>query len=201
MCCTLFWRPLFARSAKVGWQNDFQSLVWSYGSQIVTVALRHLLPSMSLGPRAFAMNLLRLILACLVVVYLALMPVAFLPTMGWHTYTSLYVHVAGLSLAPMLAIAVSTGLLYGYAYALTVPVVRSMGQGRTVVHQAIGGAASRFLHLLIRLAHAWALILGVTGREPVSYLSISPLRFPRLGTPAHLATGWHPGTNPQVLYS
>ena len=171
------------------------------GDEKVKQAVCQLLPSIGLSPRAIAVQLCWLLPACVLLLYLALMPVVTLPDVSLKGYTLLYMRAAGLSLAPMLAIVLSMWLLYGYAYGLTVPVVHSMGKGRTVVHQAIGFAASRFLHLLIRLAHAWALILGVIGREPVSYLSISPLRFPLLGTPAHLATGWHPGTHPHVLYS
>ena len=58
------------------------------------------------------------------------------------------------------------------------------------------------LRTLIRLAHAWALLLGLIGRESGLYLTPSLLRSPiRLGIPAHLATGWHASTNPQILYA
>ena len=161
----------------------------------------HLLPKMQLTPRALATQIAWLLPACLFVVYGALMPVVALPDVTLKAYTYLYMGAVAGSLVPMLAIAISLWTVYSYAYNLTVPIICSMGRGRTVAHLAVGFVAAHVLRLLIRLAHAWARILGSMGREPTWYLSTSPLRALRLGTPAHLALGWLAGTHPTVLYA
>ena len=97
-----------------------------------TKALSHLLPTRGLGPRAFAVNGLRLLVACIVLTYFALSPSIFLDGMGLQSYTSLFVTAVGLALVPMIAIVATTWLMYIYLYASTVPIVRSMERGRSL---------------------------------------------------------------------
>ena len=164
--------------------------------------IRHLLPNRGLGPPAFGVKLGWLLLICLGLCYLALMPCTFLPDVGLGDFTSLYVTAVGLALAQMLAIIVGSWLMYTYVYLVTVPIVRPIEQGRPLVHLAVDLAGANLLRTLIRLAHTWALIYGVFGREPAPYLTPTSLRPPiRQGIPDHLATGWRAGSHPQVLYS
>ena len=164
--------------------------------------LRHLLPSRGASPVAFGRNVVWVAFSCLVLTYLALMPYTLLPGVGLGDFTSLFFSAAGLALAQIMAIIAGTWLLYGYLYAVVVPVVRAMEQGRPLAHLSVGFTGAKFLRVLIRLAHAWALIIGVLGREPAPYLTPILLRsLVRRGIPGHLATGWRAGTHPQVLYA
>ena len=164
-------------------------------------ALRHLLPTLGVGPRAFATQIAWLLPASVLLVYLALMPVVALPDVTLGSYTAQYMSTAGITLAPMLAIAVSAWLFYGYVYGLTVPVVRSMGEGRPLAHMAVGVAAQKVLRVLIRLALAWAHLVGIFSREtlPLGVATVLPLSGQH--RPVHIATGWRAGTHPIVLYA
>lgn len=164
-------------------------------------AVRQLLPTLGVGPRAFATQIAWLLPASVLLVYLALMPVVALPDVTLRTYTVQYMTTAGLSLVPMLAIAVSAWLLYVYCYGLTVPVVHSMGEGRPLAHMAVGFATQRVLRVLIRLALAWAHLVSVFSREtlPLGVATLLPLIGQHLPVP--LATGWRAGTHPQILYA
>ena len=156
----------------------------------------------SLGPGAFAITLGLLLPISLVLGYLALMPVMLLPDVSLKVYTSLYITAAALALPAILATIAGTWILYTYLYSVTVPIVRSMEQGRSLAHLAITVTGEKLLRTLIGLVHAWALLLGLIGREPSPYLALSLQRsLIRLGIPVHLATGWHPSTHPQLLYA
>ena len=156
----------------------------------------------SLGPGAFAIKLGLLLPVSLVLGYLALMPVMLLPDVSLKVYTALYITAAALALPAILATIAGTWILYTYLYSVTVPIVRSMEQGRSLAHLAITVTGEKLLRTLIGLVHAWALLLGLIGRESALYLPPSLLRSPiRLGIPVHLAIGWRAGTHPQVLYA
>ena len=164
--------------------------------------LRHLLPNRGSSPGAFGVNLCWLLLSCLGLCYLALMPCTSLPGVGLGDFTSLYISAVALALAQIMAIIAGTWLMYSYLYVVVAPIVRPIEQGRPLAHLAVDFAGAKLLRILIRLAHAWALILGMVGREPAPHLTPTPLRSPiRQGIPGHLATGWRASTHPQVIYS
>ena len=167
----------------------------------VKTALRKLLPGLGLRPRAFAVQLAWLFPSSLLLCYLALMPVVILPDVSLTAYTTLYITAAGLATPAMLATIASAWLLYTYLHSVTVSIVRPMERGRSLAHLATNVAGARLLHVLIRLAHAWVHLLGVFSREPRLFLKVaSLLSLIRQEIPVHLATGWHPGTHPHVLY-
>ena len=167
-----------------------------------TKMLRHLLPSIKLGPPAFAVQVVWLLAVSIGLAYVALSPIAFLPGVGLQAYTALYVTAAGLALVPMLAIAAGAWILYTYLYSVAVPIVRSMERGRSLAHLAITVTGETFLRTLIRLAQAWAHMVGVFSREPLAFLRPTLLlSLTRQHLPVHLATGWAAGTHPQVLYA
>ena len=165
-------------------------------------AVRQLLPTLGVGPRAFATQITWLLPASVLLVYLTLMPVIALPDVTLRTYSVQYMTTVGLSLVPMLAIAVSVWLVYGYVYGLTVPVIRLMGEGRPLTHMAVGFAAQRVLRVLIRLALAWAAYLvGLFSHEALPMLRAALLPLIGQHLPVHIATGWRAGTHPIVLYA
>ena len=124
---------------------------------------RYLLPNGGLAPCAFGVKLVWLLVASLGLCYLALMPCMSLPDVGLREFSSLYVTAVGLALAEIMAIIIGAWLMYTYLFVVLVPIVRPIEQGASLVHLAVDFAWATPLRTLIRLAHVWALVLGVFG--------------------------------------
>ena len=161
--------------------------------------IRHLLPSRSMTPIAFGVNLLWLLCASVGLSYLALASSITLPDVDIHSFTSLFLAATWLALAQLLAIVVGSWLIYAYLYLVAAPTVHLIEHGRPVTHLSTTVAGS-ILRFFIRMAYAWITLLAGFSRESIPFLRAAPLPLIRDHLPPHLAAGWRAATHPQVLY-
>lgn len=141
-----------------------------------------------------------MLILCLVGFYVFMLPfVAILGMTPWE-FAPIYVVESFSALEPLLVALVGNWVLYWYWYSVAVPVAMYLDHGQATAY-ALLYALEAFLKGLVSVVVPRCLDLVTIALHPLAFHSNNPLRASsRRGLPRHLATGWHPGSHPLVVY-
>lgn len=165
--------------------------------------LRPFLPGKDdISPRSMGLAGLWLIVGCLFGFYLMMLPiVAILGITPWE-FAPTYVDESFSALDPLLVLLVGHWCLYWYWYwySVALPVAMYFDHGHTLAY-ALLYALETFLKGIGLVVVPRCRGLVTVALDLSADLTSSLLRTSsRQGLPGHLATGWRPGSHPQMVY-
>ena len=141
-----------------------------------------------------------LLIGCLLGFYVFMLPFAAILGMTPWEFAPIYVAESFSALDPLLVMLIGNWALYWYAYSVAVPIAMFFDHGQRLAY-ALLYALEAFLKGIGLVVVPRCRDLVTVAIRLSAYLTNNPLRTcSRPGLPRHLATGWRPGSHPQVVY-